>query len=283
MKNLPACLMAAGLFALPLAAQMPEGYLDIDMIHVKMGKRMDFDAINKRMAEMNRKKGDHWTVFEVVYGDSNAVYIVESRATYAAAAEGIDNFNNAVKKAVGEVGMHKLFNDFDATVESEHETLYRRRWDLSANAPADTAAESKLLGQARWIRVITNVTRPGKGLAYEAELRKNKEAHERMNPGVPFLVSQSAAGAPQGTFRTTNLLKSLGDLDTIKQLSQVRGDSYASYQKTVEESVESTDFIIGRYVPELSNPPDEVVAADPAFWRPKPAPMAAKATPAAKP
>src|ERR1700722_13672920 len=116
-------LIAAGLLALPLAAQMPAGYLDIDMIHVKMGKRLDFDAINKRMAEMNRKKGDHWTVFEVVYGDSNAVYIVEARASYAEAAEGIDHFNNAVKKAVGEVGMHKLFNDFDATVESEHETL----------------------------------------------------------------------------------------------------------------------------------------------------------------
>ncbi len=282
MKTISACLIAAGLLAIPLSAQPPEGYLDIDMIKVKMGKRMDFDAINKRMVEMNRKKGDHWTVYEVVYGDSSVVCIVEARATHAAAEAGTNAFNGAVTNAVGEVGMHKLFNDWDATVEAEHETLYRRRWDLSSNAPADAAAESKLLGQARWIRVITNVTRPGKALVYEAEVRKNKEAQQRVNPGVPFLVSQVAAGGSQGTYRSTNLLKSLGDLDTVKPISQVRGDSYAGYMKTIEESVESTDIMIGRYVPELSNPPDDVVAIDPAFWRPKPAPAVTKAKPAAK-
>ena len=118
-------LFTAGLLALPLAAQMPEGYLDIDTVKVKMGKRMEFDAINKRMAEMNRKNGDRWTAWEVVYGDPNAVYIVSNRPTFAGAWEGMQTFDGAVKKSLGEMGMRKLYGDWDATVESEHDTLYR--------------------------------------------------------------------------------------------------------------------------------------------------------------
>ena len=38
----------------------------------------------------------------------------------------------------------------------------------------------------------------------------------------------------------------------------------------VAESVASIDIIIGRFLPELSNPPDEIVAVDPKFWRPAP-------------
>jgi hypothetical protein len=277
-RNTLAWLFGVALLAIPAAAQTSEGYLDIYVAKVKLGKRMDFDALNKKEVEMNRKKGDHWTAWEVVYGDSNAVYFVSPRPTFAAAAEGIKAFEDAAKRSAGELGARKLFDDFDATAESEHDSLYRRRVDLSANAPANMAAQNKLVGEARWIRLVTVRTRPGKILAYEAELRRNKEANERMNPGIPFLVSQSVAGAAPGTFQTANLLKSLGDMDNIKQLQQVRGDSYASYQKTLEEAVERVDIVIGRYVPELSNPPDDVAAVDPAFWHPKPA-----ATAAAKP
>jgi hypothetical protein len=41
-----------------------------------------------------------------------------------------------------------------------------------------------------------------------------------------------------------------------------------------------TEIIVGRFLPELSNPPDEVVAADANFWRPKP-PVPAAPKPAA--
>ena len=84
-------------------------------------------------------------------------------------------------------------------------------------------------------------------------------------------MSQSVAGEAPGTFQIVNLIKSLGDLDTIKSLQQARGDTYKDYQKAVEDMVDRVDIVIGRFVPDLSNPPDEVVAADPDFWRPKPA------------
>lgn len=267
-------LIVAGIFSLPVSAQMPEGYLDIDVVHVKMGKRLDFDAINKRMAQMNRKDGDHWQAFEVVYGDSNAVYFVSPRATLAAAGDGLQTFDDAVRKAVGDAGMHKLFNDFDAAADSEHESIYRRRWDLSANAPMDAGAYNKMVGEARWLRLVTVYTRPGKGDAFEAELKANKEAQERSNPGIPFIVSASVAGAAPGTFRIATLVKSMGDMDKVKSVAEVRGNSYESFLKTEQEAVQRVDIIIGRYLPELSNPPDEIVAVSPSYWRPKAEPAA---------
>jgi hypothetical protein len=266
------------MLAIPAAAQSPEGYLDVYVTHVKMGKRAEFDEINKREVAMNRKDGDRWLAYDTVWGVDNTVYFVSTRSSFADAAIGINAFETAIKKGAGsEAGMRKLFSDFDATTDSQSGTLFRRRWDLSSAAPADMAASNKIIGQAHWLRVITTRVRPGKTLAYEAELRRTKEANDRMNSGVPFWVSQSTAGTSPGVYRTVNLLKSLAELDSIKTLQQVRGDSYASYMKTVEDAVERTEIIVGRMLPELSNPPEEVVAVDPAYWRPKAAPVQAKA------
>jgi hypothetical protein len=60
----------------------------------------------------------------------------------------------------------------------------------------------------------------------------------------------------------------------MKTLQEVLGSSYASYQKVVSETVLGTEIMIGRFVPELSNPPDEIVAVDSKFWRPAPPPAA---------
>jgi hypothetical protein len=119
--------------------------------------------------------------------------------------------------------------------------------------------------------------RPGRVLDFEAQLKISKEAQERVNPGVPSLVSQRVTG-PIGVYYITSLVKSLGDLDKIKPLQEVLGPAYASYQKFAAESIAGTEVIIGRFLPELSNPPAEVVAVDPKFWRPAPAPAPKAAT-----
>jgi hypothetical protein len=271
-------LLLAGILAAPIAAQMPDSYLDVYTAKVKMGKRAEFDSINKRIAEINRKKGDTWLAYELMYGEPNTVYFSSTRTGYGAAEEGTKAFEEALTKALGAAGMHKLFNDFDATADSEWSELRLRRWDLSASAPADAAAYNQLVGQSRYLRTAIVRVRPGKILEFEAQLKIGKEAQERANPGVASLVSQRVTG-PLGVYYIANLVKSLGDLDKIKSLQAVLGSSYADYQKVAAESVAGSEIIIGRFLPELSNPPAEVVAVDPKFWRPAPpAPKPAEGT-----
>ena len=38
----------------------------------------------------------------------------------------------------------------------------------------------------------------------------------------------------------------------------------------LREAVFNTETYLNRYVPELSNPPEEIVSVAPEFWRPKP-------------
>ncbi len=106
-------LLLAGLLAAPLAAQMPEGYLDMYIAKVKMGKRVEFDSINKRMVELNRKnKGDAWLAYELTYGDDNTVYFVSSRTSYGAAEEGTNAFEGSMAKSLGKAGMLSMLTAF---------------------------------------------------------------------------------------------------------------------------------------------------------------------------
>jgi uncharacterized protein involved in type VI secretion and phage assembly len=56
-------------------------------------------------------------------------------------------------------------------------------------------------------------------------------------------------------------------------------EGYAKFLKTNAEVVENTETVINHFLPELSNAPEDVVAAAPDYWRPKTT-MAAKASPA---
>jgi hypothetical protein len=266
-------LLLVGILATSVAADMTEGYLDVFIAKVKMGKRGEFDSINKRFVEMNRKnKGDTWLAYEIAYGQPNTVYFVSTRTSYGAAEAGTKAFEGALTESLGKPGMQKMFDAFDATVDSERTELRRRRWDLTANAPRDMSAYYQLIGGARYLRLITLHTRAGKAPEFESLLKRSKEAQERNNAGVPFLVSQAVAGQSTGTFYIANLVKSLADLDNIKTLQQVMGSSWESYQRESAEVLAGTDIAIGRFRPELSNPPEEVASVDPKFWRPAPTP-----------
>jgi hypothetical protein len=276
-------LLLAGILSIPICADMPEGYLDVFSAKVKLGKRVEFDAINKRMAQINRKnKGDNWLAYEIVYGEQNTVYFVSTRNTFGAAEAGTKAFEGALTESLTKSGMRSLFDAFDATVESEHSEFRRRRWDLSAGVPSDQAAYNRLIGESRYLRVVRIRTRPGKAFDYEKQLKIGQQAQERNNPGVPLFVSQSVVGQATGVYYLTTLVKSMGDFDNIKTLQQVLGSSYAEYQRATAESVIGVDLMMGRFLPEISNPPEEIVAIDPKFWRPAPTPVAAAPKPAAE-
>jgi len=95
-------LVLAGILTAPIAAQMQEGYLDVQIAKVKMGKRSEFDAVNKRLAEINRKnKGDQWLAYETIYGPGNTVFFVSTRTGYGAAGEALAAFEGSITRALG--------------------------------------------------------------------------------------------------------------------------------------------------------------------------------------
>jgi hypothetical protein len=267
-------------FAALAAAQ--DQYLDVYIAQVKPDKRADFDAINKKLVAANRQnKGDEWMAMETVYGPMNRVTFVSMRNSYDAAEKGSDAFTSAVEKALGKPGSEKLFQDFSQTLANSRAELRKRRWDLSSNAPDDAAAMAKMLGESRWLRTTAVHVRPGQGPTFEALLKDIKAAREKNSPDVTTLVSQGVAGQEGSIYYVTQLAKSMAAFDSSPTLQKVLGDEgYAHYLKSASEIVENTETVINHFLPELSNPPADVVAAAPDYWTPKA--TVAKTAPAKK-
>jgi len=267
-------------FAALAAAQ--DQYLDVYIAQVKPDKRADFDAINKKLVAANRQnKGDEWMAMETVYGPMNRVTFISMRNSYDAAEKGGDSFNAAVEKALGKPGSEKVFQDFSQTLANSRSELRKRRWDLSSNAPGDAASMAKMLGESRWLRTTVVHVRPGQGLTFEALLKDIKAAREKNSPDVTTLVSQGVAGQEGSIYYVTQLAKSMAGFDSSPTLQKVLGDEgYAHYLKSASEIVENTETVINHFLPELSNPPADVVAAAPDYWTPKA--IVAKTAPAKK-
>jgi hypothetical protein len=260
------------LLAMLAAGQAPEQYLDVTTVQVKPEKRADFDAITKKMVVVNRQnKGDSWLAMETVYGQGSRVTFISIRGSYADAEKGTEAFDAAAQKALGKAGYDKATQDYNQYLVSWRSELRRRRWDLSSNVPTDAAALTKMLGDARWLRTTAVHVRPGQSDAYEALLKDLKAAREKASPPITTLVSQAVAGQEGTVYYLTTLQNSMAGFDTLPSMQKMLGDEgYAKFLKTNAETTANTETVINHFLPELSNPPEEVVAVAPDYWRPKP-------------
>ena len=276
-KSLTALLLATFTGGL-MTGQDAATYLDEYIAKVKPEKRAEFDAINKKMVALNRRnKGDSWLASENMYGENNVVTFVSLRNGFGEAQKGFDLFMGALSKPGGAAAAEKMFQDFNNTVISARSEMRRRRPDLGTNVPTSAADTAAVIGKARFLYMVTTRVRPGRVLEYEDQIKMVRTARAKAGPSQTWFVSQSVVGAPLTSFYITRPLASLSDLDGMETVAQVLGSSgYKQYQKGLAENTFSTEIAIGRYLPELSNPPAEITAVDPAFWNPKPMPAVKK-------
>ena len=263
--------IAVVLLATLAASQAPEQYLDVYTAQVKPEKRVEFDAITKKMVAANRQSnGDSWLTMETVYGPGERVTFISVRQGYGDAEKASDTFYGAIQKTYGKPGTDKLFQDYNQSLVSSRSEFRRRRWDLSSNAPADPAAMAKMLGEARWLRTVAVHVRPGQADAYEAVMKDVKAAREKASPPITTLVSQAVAGQEGTVYYITTPQNSMAGFDTIPSMQKLLGDEgYARFLKTNADTVANTETVINHFLPELSNAPEAVVAAAPDYWRPK--------------
>jgi hypothetical protein len=259
---------------LPLGAQaqgMMDGYLDDFVVHVK-GSCSQYGDLVKRLVAANRNGGDNWIALQGTYGDSSVVRFVATRSSYGDIEIAQGKFMAALMKAEhGEEGAMKLFGQLGACADSTQGVLRARRWDLSVGKPADAPSYANVIGNTRWIQVFTIHVKPGLSGRFEAEVKKVNSAMTKSEPNASSWVSQSVAGDNGVTYYISQLHASLKELDGGKSMREMMGDSaYEEFQKIVADVVTRTDVAIYQISPSMSNPPDDVVAVAPNFWRPKP-------------
>jgi hypothetical protein len=252
-------------------AQMGAQYLDITHVQVRGEKSKDFEDAIKKMAEVNRKyKGDRWVALSTEYGDFGQYTFSATRDNLGDVETGMTAFQKALKEALGPMG-EKLMRDLDAYTASGYNEIRHRRWDLSVNAPSSKEDMLKTIAQTRWIRTLTMKMKPGRNREYLAAWKGFQAELQNVTPAVPILVSEATTGAP-GIFVGV-YYKSWAQMDEGAESLQkaLASGAYDHLTKVTQETVQSSKWEVLRIRPELSCAPDEVVATDPAFWKPKPA------------
>jgi len=257
--------------AAPVAVRAQGDYLDVFIVKVKPEKVADFQALTKKWVEANRRfNGDRWLALEAVYGEGNVYQFTSTRKDYA----DIDKTNEAgmlaVNKAFGKEAAQKIIQDFMSCLVSSRTELRRRRWDLSRKAPQDPEAYAKFIGESRLLRTTAVHIRSGHASDFEALAKEMKEAAEKNPNSQPVFVSQVIEGGKGGTFYVSTLRSSMGGFDHNPTMREILGDEgFKKFQQISADAVETADSTLYRFVPELSNPPEEVAKVALDFWRPK--------------
>jgi hypothetical protein len=263
--------VAAVCLAAPVAVQAQGDYLDVLIVKVKPEKLGDFQALNKKVADANRRfNGDRWIAMESVYGDTNVYQFTSNRKDYAEIDTGNDTFVAAMSKAFGKEAAQKMEQDFNNCVVWSRTELRHRRWDLSRKPPQDAEAYAKLIGESRLLRTTAVHIRPGHVPEFEALMKEVKEVGEKNSSTAPVFVSQVIEGGKGPTFYLSTLRTSMGGFDHNPTTKEVLGDEgFKKLQQVVADTYEATESTLFRFNAELSNPPEEIakVAAD--FWHPR--------------
>ena len=270
-------LAVAVCLAAPAAVHAQGDYLDVLIVKVKPEKFAEFQAINKKIADANRRfNGDRWIAMESVYGDGNVYQFTSTRKDYAEVDSANDAFVAAVNKAYGKDAAPKMEQEFSNCLVWSRTELRRRRWDLSRKAPQNAEAYARLIGESRLLRTTAVHIRPGRVSDFEALLKDVKEPAEKNANTASVFVSQVIEGGKGATFYLSTLRSSMGGFDHNPTAKEILGDEgFKKLQQIVAETYEDTESTLFRFNPELSSPPEEVAKVALDFWHPKPVIVAA--------
>jgi quinol monooxygenase YgiN len=281
-KALLAALIAVCL-VIPAVGQAVGDYLDVYIVSVKPDKAADFETLARKIADANRKNnGDRWLALESTYGENNITVFVSTRASYADLDKAQESFMGAMNKTYGKDMSQKMLNEWNNYIAGARSEFRKRRWDLSRKTPTDPAAYAKFIGESRVLRTTAVHVKPGKIAEFEAEMKDVKEAAEKAENTHAVLVSQVLEGGKGTTFYFSSLRPGMGGFDNNPSGREILGEEgYKKFLKAGSETVRDTESMMFRFSPELSSPPEAVIATAPDFWNPKPAPAAMKAKPKA--
>lgn len=131
-------------------------------------------------------------------------------------------------------------------------------------------AYATLVGTSRVLRTTAVHIRPGRAGDFEALLKDAQAAGEKLDSTQPLLVSQAVEGTRGTTYYVTALRAGLDAFDKNPTMHEILGDDgYKKYLQGISDTVETAESMVLRFAPDLSNPPESVVAAAPDFWQPK--------------
>src|SRR5215475_10824742 len=137
-------VLLAVLLTVPSWAQDATEYIDTFKVKVRPDKLAEYEKNVRKLAEINRKKGDRWIAYSTEYGEVGNLYFSSVRHSMAEVESGGKAFEEALKESLGPAGQ-KLMYDVIAGSQEASAEIRRRRFDLSVNVPSTPEERLKML------------------------------------------------------------------------------------------------------------------------------------------
>lgn len=277
--HVPGLLALSAVLAAPAFTQPRPKFLDVMTVQLKPDKHAEFHALMRKAVDANRRNnGDHWITWAPVYGTGGTVQFTSPRLNYADVEKSYQDFDRALKESLGPA-MEKLGYDFDSCIESSRSELRLFRWDLSRNVPDDIEALHRMVGNARWVRTTRVEVKRDRVTDFENRLPEFLDALHKNLPEHMTMVSQTSTGSSGDgvPFYFTNFYSSMAEMDKLLPMKEMLGEElYAKFGQMNGEDVLRVATEIARPMPQLSNPPEDIVKVSQDFWMPRPTATAAR-------
>jgi hypothetical protein len=256
----------------------PPPVITISREEVKVGRMAANEKVAAAYAAFASRTSQpsRWIGLVPLTGDENASLFLSPYGSFAAYEASNHAWEQAMGTAAARAEMEQLERQSAEVQNSWRTMLARHRADLSYKPHA-----AKDVAQSRYFSINSVRLKPGRGPDYVDYIKALNIAREKANLDAHTAVYQVVGGAPTGTFLTFTSYRSLKEMDD----GFARADAD---QKAVEAAlggptvVERRRQLIAEIVaesqinlyamnPRMSRPPDQLAAADPDFWTPKPA------------
>jgi hypothetical protein len=268
--------LAAPMSLLAQAAPMgPPPIAQIFREVVKQGKGAAHEKLETAWSRAleNAKYPVNFIAISSLTGPSEAWFL----SGYASWAE-YEKANNAINASAALAAVDAKYRPQEEDMLTDSRGMLARYRDSLSYLPGNEP-----LGVNRYFSITRIQIRPGHVGEFEEARKMIKAAHEKAKLSDGFVIYEVTSGAPAGTFLIFVARKTLAELD---QAAQIHGPAYQaalggdSAQKKLAAlassgtiTAETNQFA---FSPGMSFPSKETVAADPAFWTPKPATAAPK-------
>jgi hypothetical protein len=245
----------------------------VSIADVKPGKMETYTSTIRqiRSSADTNKAVTRWVAASPIVGNTNEVSFVSFFDNYAA----IEEHQSGLEKAVW---LARTANaDHDRNTADSSKGMRRTIAELR---PSYSYRLERLdLANARRWKVTVMQFRPGFAGDYLDALKEGVEAHKRANIDEHWATYQVTAGAPDDTYYLVESLNSFAELD--RDLGEAHKDAISTSLRqrimaAIRNGVVHMETQIYSVNPELSRPPEQFIAANPALWTIKEQPVLAK-------
>jgi hypothetical protein len=268
------CLCISGVFGLPAAraqetaakATPPPKVLVIDIEWLKPGKGGSAHQKSENafiQAAEKAKSNQHYVALQALSGPPRSLFLF-SYGSFAALE----------KERQEETANTSLSADIDQAYAADGELLSSMARNIFILRDDLMPESGVAIATMRYMQITRVTVRPGHQGEWEEYLKMLRSNLDKAEPGRHIALYQSAYGWENGgIWLLITPMKSLSEVDaadaSAAKFREAMGDNMKHYRELAAAAVESSQRNLYAFDPAMSYVSDEMMSADPTFWKRK--------------